>query len=418
MSGNGLPNHQFDGHDNDNRASMGPKVPVSASPSTDRMLSNQPTHLTLAHTKEVFAFFMGNIYATLPIMNFEDFTNRLNRGYGSWDIEFSILGHALDLLRVSYIHALTPTGNTNDIISRMSVIEQLRLAYDYAEDATADTVITSFALFVACTVVEKHRRALLHLSQASKLVDFARTISRVDAMRIQRLKALLFITASAATLLSGDSAWRLDMRSSLDVEGLTSWYGEAGGPGHHTASEDIRNLDRFAVRQLQLMTRMHKISWEGSSGELPSEDDVANTIPNVTLPATPMVRIVTADVCITYLWFSSDRQRVGKRKNCDAIINSDYTVDLAESTGRKTLAWAKSLSQSELRIVGLGKIVDIVENMVHLCSLHPDSTAEVKILAGDLMAAICIADYELAYATTLKRYAVILKLAASICLYV
>ncbi|OIW22788.1 hypothetical protein CONLIGDRAFT_674811 [Coniochaeta ligniaria NRRL 30616] len=421
VSGNTLRDHQHDDDDISSRAWTGIEVPVSASPSdttSDRMSSHPLQHLTLEHTTEVFTFFMHNIYATLPIINFDDFTNRLEQGDGSWDIDFIILGHALDLLHEAYIYTLTPTDGTGNIISRMSVMEQLRCTYDYAEEATANTVIVSFALFVACSVVGKHQRALLYQSEASKLADFARMSSRIEAMRIQRLKALLFVAASASALLSGDSAWRVDMPSSLHVEDLTSWYSAANAPDHHMASDDIRDLDRFAIRQLQLMTRMHMMAGEGSSRELLTEDDVANTISSVTLPATPTVRIVTADLSITQLWFSSDRRRLRNNNNYDSITKLIDAVDLPESTGRKALAWARSLSQSELRIVGLGKMVDIVENMVHLCRLCPNSTAEVEILAGDLMAAIGTADYELKYATTLERCAAILRHTASMCLYV
>lgn len=416
--------HQRDNDDNNSSAWSGIEKPASASPSdtfstsfSNRVPSHPLQQLTLEHTTEVFAFFMHNVYATLPIINFDDFTSRLEQSHDSWDIDFSILGHALDLLHEAYIYTLTPTDGTSNIISRMSVIDQLRCTYDYAEEATANTVIVSFVLFVACSVVEKDRRASLYLSEAFKLANFARASSRIEAMRIQRLKALLFITASASALLSGDAAWRVDIPSSLRVEDLTSWYGATDASDHYVASDDIRDLDRFAIRQLQLMARMYIMAMEGSSRELLTEDDVANTISSVTLPGTPTVRIVTADLSITQLWFSCDRQR-RKNNNDDNITKRIDAVDLPESIGRKALAWARSLSQSELRIIGLGKMVDIVENMVHLCHLCPNSTAEVEILASDLMAAIGTADYELKYATTMERCAAILRHTASMCLHV
>jgi hypothetical protein len=264
-------------------------------------------------------------------------------------------------------------------------------------------VIVSFSLFVAYNVIGKHHRALLYLSEASKLVDFVRTDNHIEIMRINRLKALLFITASAINLLAANAELRVDIPLPLDVDGLISWYDVPGASAIDFAGEDIIELDRFATRQLQLMTRIHLAPMDGTSWGFLDEENVANSISNFTLPATRMVRIVIADLGITQLWFSSDRRRLHNCGDHDAGMHLPQTVNLAESTGRKALAWARSLSQSELRIVGLGKMVDILENMVHLCSLDPQSTGEVQILATDLMAAISTADYESLYATTLTR---------------
>ena len=370
--------------------------------------------MTFERTTEVFGFFMRDIYAVLPVINFDNFTNHLNQDHGNWDVEFSALAHALDMLHESYMYKLTPTGGPRNVLSCISMIEQLRCRYDYAEDPTADTVIVSFALFVAYNVVGKHQRALLYLSEASKLVDFTRTDSPIEAMRIQRLKALLFITTSATTLLSENSAWRVDVPPPVDIEDLISWYSLAGTSAGDMASEDIRDLDQFAIRQLQLMTQIYRSARDGASWDYLGEYNVANSVSSVRLPATRMVRIVIADLSITQLWFSSDKRRLHNSGNYDNILKLCQTANLAETTGRKALAWARSLSQSELRIVGLGKMVDILENMVHLCSLDPNSTAEVEILARDLTTAISTADYEFTYATTLARSAELLKHIANI----
>jgi hypothetical protein len=233
-------------------------------------------------------------------------------------------------------------------------------------------------------------------------------------MRIQRLKALLFITTSAATLLSKNSAWAVDMALPLDAEDLVSWYSVAGASAGDMASEDIRDLDQFAIRHLRLMTQIYRTARGGASWEYPGEDNVASCLSGAMLPATRMVRTVIADLSITQLWFSSDRRRLHNSGNYYDISKQCQNASLAETTGRKALAWARSLSQSELRIVGLGKMVDILENMVHLCSLDPNSTAEVEILARDLMTAISTADYESMYATTLTRSAELLRHMASI----
>lgn len=416
MSSGTVCDHHDDGDEHSSSARTATDVSASTSPSgtpSDDMSSYQSMYMTTERTAEVFGFFMRNIYATFPVINFDNFTSQLNQDQENCDIEFRALAYALDMLHESYTYKLTPAGGTTKILSCMSRVEQIRCRYDYAEDPTANTVIVSFALFVAYNVLGRHQRALLYLLEASKLVEFTPMDSRIETMRIQRLKALLFITSSAATLLSAKSTWRVDVPSPLDVEDLISWYGGAEAPADHGASEDIRELDRFAVHQLQLMTRMHITARHRDSWDFLAEDHVANSASSVTLPATRMVRIVIADLSITQLWFSSDRQRLYDSVTYEDITKRCQPLNLAETTGRKALAWAKSLSQGELRIVGLGKMVDILENMVHLCSLDPSSTAEVEILARDLMAAISTADYEFTHAMTLARSAELLRHIAS-----
>lgn len=368
---------------------------------------------TLERTAEVFDFFMRNVYATLPVINLDSFTRRLNKHPGHWDVEFCTLAFAIDMLHESYKYAVTPTIGTVKTLICMSKIEKLRCRYDFAEHPSADTVIVSFALFVAYSVNGKSRRALLYLSEASRLVEFVQPDNWIETMRIQRLKALLFITASASTLLSANPAWKIDVPLSSDVDELVSWYDMVGTTAIDVASQEIRELDRFAIRQLQLMTRLHLTARNENSRDFLGEADVANSISSVTLPATPMVRIVMADLSITQLWFSSHRRRLYSDGNDDYVLQFGQSVSLAETTGRKALAWARSLSQSELRIVGLGKLVDILENMVHQCTLDPHSTAEVEILARDLISAICTADYGSMYATTLARSAELLRHIAS-----
>lgn len=367
--------------------------------------------MTYEHSVEVFDFFMGNIYATFPVIHFDNFMNHLSHRDADLEDEFCALVYAIDMMRESYNYAINPTAaGKQKIMSCKSDIEELRCRYDFAEHATTDTVIVSFTLFVAYTVLGKQHRALLYLSEASKLVEFVRTSDRIDMMRIGRLKALLFITASAVALLSPDPVLRADIPQRPNVEELISWYDydvTGASAGIDRASEDVRELDRFAVRQLQLMTQIHLAARNRASWDFLGEENVANSIGGVTVPATRMVRIVIADLSITQLWFSSDRRRL--RDSGHDVLNVSEAVNLAENTGRKALAWARSLSQEELRIVGLFKMVDILENMVHLCSLDPQSTDEVEILASDLMAAISTADYESTYSTMLARSAELLK---------
>lgn len=361
--------------------------------------------ITSERTAEVFDFFMRNIYATLPVINFDNFMDRLNLDRGSWDIEFCTLAYAIDMLHESYKYKLSPIEGTQKVISCMSAIEELRCRYDYAEHPTADTIIVSFALFVAYTVMEKHHRPLLYLLEASKLANFVPMNNRIENMRIQRLRALLFITASASTLLSMNSAWTADVPLPLDVEGLISWYDVTGPNDIDMAGEHIRVLDQFAISQLQLMTRIHLTARDGASWDILAEENVANSISSFNLPSTRMVRIVTADLSITQLWFSFYVRRLHNSGKYEDVLKLCQRSTLAESTGRKALAWAKSLSQSELRIIGLGKMVDILESMVYLCSLDHRSADEVEILVRDLMAAISAADYESTYATALARSA-------------
>ncbi|KAL1908380.1 hypothetical protein Sste5344_005908 [Sporothrix stenoceras] len=406
----------------------------------------QHQNLTLEHTTQGFSFFMNTIYATWPVINYDDFTHRLQQGHDAWDLDFGILGHALDLLRETYDYLFVPTDSgTAKVMQRLAIVNQLRCTYDYAEAATADTVIVSFTMFVACIVMGKEQRALLYLSEASRLADFAyaravRGHNKTEAMRTQRLKALLFITATATALLSSDPSWRMDVPSLLRVDDLTSWYGdadieEADTPEGEEVPEqpvdpnkDIRDLDRFAVRQLQLMTRMYMMvgAQSGSStSHLLMEDDVTKNISSVPLPRSPTVRVMVADLSITQLWFSCDRKTgatSGDNNNNNNNNNNSSTgmaveksveEDLPENIGRKALAWARSLSQTELRMVGLGKMVDIVENMVQRSQLgqnqNSTSTAEVAMLADDLMAAIGIADYELRYAAAMAQCAALLR---------
>ncbi|KAK5021680.1 hypothetical protein LTS07_010722 [Exophiala sideris] len=410
-----VSDRNVDDEDDTSGAWTADDVPVSPSCaySNDQIASNNSsgdTYMTSDRTMEVFDFFMRNIYATLPVFNFDNFMRLLHQSHANWDDEFYALAYALDMMHESYKYAITPTAaGKQKVISCKSRIEKLRCRYDYAEHATADTVIVSFSLFVAYIVIGKERRALLYLSEASKLVDFARTSDRIETMRIHRLKALLFITASAITLLSPNPALRADAPSSFEVDELVSWYDLVGASAMDDTGQEVRQLDRFAVRQLQLMTRIHLTARDRASWDILDEQNVANSISSVTLPATRMVRIVIADLSITQLWFSSDRRRLHNTGDHENMLNLCQSGNLAASTGRKALAWARSLSQEELRIVGLFKMVDILENMVHLCSLDPQSTDEVEILARDLMIAISTADYESTFASTLARSAELLR---------
>lgn len=370
--------------------------------------------ITSERTAKLFDFFMRNIYATLPIIHFDKFMNQLNQEQGNWDVEFCALAYAIEMLHESYQYKLTPAAGTEKVVSCISRIEELRCKYDYAENPTADTVVVSFALFVAYSVIGKHHRPFLYLSEASKLVNFVHTNDHIEKMRIHRLKAQVFITASASALLSMNSAWKADVPLPPDVEELISWYDVAEACDIDTASEDVRTLDQFAICQLQLMTRIHLAASDGTSQDFLEEENVANRISNVTLPATRMVRIVTADLSITQLWFSSARRWLQHNYCYDDVLKLGQTGNLAESTGRKALAWARSLSQSELRIIGLGKMVDILENVVHLYSLDPQSADEVEILVRELIDAISAADYESTYATTLARSAELHRHVASL----
>ena len=394
MRNHDSPSHCIDIDTNNTQVSV---------PSALSMSSQHSADITPEHTTEVFNFFMRNVYATLPVIHVENFQSRLKQDHGCWDVDFLLLCHALDLLHESYVVALTPSRGTGKVASRMSIMQQLRCTYDYAEEATADTAIASFSFFVACCVLGKHQRAMLSLSEASKLTGFARTGSRIEAMRIQRLRALLFVTASASAFLAGDSSPKMGIPIP-SVEDMESWY-------DRSAADTVRDLDHFATCQLQQMARMH-MGARGGSREL-AEDDVASiTACSAALPATPTVRIVTADLNITQLWISSDRRLKGS--DCDDVTKISESIDSVERNGRKALAWARSLSQSELRIIGLGKMVDILDRMVHLCDRYPEGTAEAEILARDLMDEISKADYESTYATTLARCAAVLGCTAGL----
>ncbi|CAK7204015.1 hypothetical protein SEUCBS139899_006766 [Sporothrix eucalyptigena] len=361
-------------------------LPVVPAPS----LALTTVHPSVNQTQHDFSFFLHTIYATWPIIHADEFRAKLRRGED--DLDFQLLVHALDLLQQTYLHAFLPTDTTDmRVRARIAAIDQRRCTYDYAETATADTVVVSLALFVACIVLNKNKRALLYLSEAGTLADIVTPRSRIEAMRIQRLQALVFITGGATGLLTGDAAWERSLPQTLRVEDLQSWY-DSEDDEKEGGDNTVRDLDRYAVRQLRQMTRTY-MARQGCFGGwadliLPDEDHT------MSLPGTPTVRITTADVRITQLWFSCERRP------------NNTATDLPESIGRQALAWARSLAPNELRIVGLGKMVDIVASLVQRCGsgngLHMD-TGEVALLATDLMAAIGTADYEGKYTTALAE---------------
>ena len=162
-------------------------------------------------------FFFVHMYPTMPVLQRDQFQNIL--GIMGQSVEAYCLVTALCAFMLIQpgiaSHVQTTDEPTSSIINPkmgaalMDETVRIRKGYDYVENPTVHTVITSFFLFGSCFGLNKHNAGWFHLREATALAQILGMQDEntylfgdlVENSRKRRLFWLLFVTERSVGIL-------------------------------------------------------------------------------------------------------------------------------------------------------------------------------------------------------------------------
>ena len=261
-------------------------------------------------------------------------------------------------------------------------VESSRLCYDFGDPATLDGVVASLCLFTAYNVLEKHNRAFLYLDEAITLFEMV-PVSEQEEQRRLRIEWVLFNTEAAAlAIYASQNRRRRSRKPSLHITVQQGFGADA-------------ESDRVATQLLRRLTQIHLA--EDADGlediNIESEDDM-ETLFGAVLREHRYSRIQAADVIMTRQWQLSSKLVASHR---DRSSTSRLPAAVVEPLGIAAMSSICLLKEGELRIVGLGKLAWLAQNIYALAG----QTKCQDIIRG-LTGALVREDHERTFAIQLN----------------
>lgn len=321
------------------------------------------------------------MYLIFPIVSYDALVSKVALDL-NWrlDPDFRTLLYALNLFNVSADHRMQ-RQDPSELTVLARQVERSRLCYDFADPATLNSVVVSLSLFTAYNVLEKHNRAFLYLHEAITLFEAVPgPLSEAEESRKHRLGQVLFNTESATlAIYATDPGRRLQEARKPYITGerpstSMTWQ----GPERHAALYLLDQLTR--IHLAEDADQMTTISVEADPSQMmPAPED--------TSPGQLRYwRLQSADVAITLQWqLSRMLLGISSYKPSSGASPRYRTSHL----GVTAISHIYSLSEGDLRIVGLGKVAGLALNLSMLanCSWQQD------VLRG-LTNAVLREDYE------------------------
>lgn len=338
-------------------------VPIEASQDHPRASPNLQYE---EHVWSILNNFFETMYLIFPIVSYDALVSKVALDL-NWrlDPDFRTLLYSLNLFNVSADHRMQ-RRDPSELTVLARQVERSRLCYDFADPATLNSVVVSLSLFTAYNVLEKHNRAFLYLHEAITLFEAVPgPLSEDEESRKHRLGQVLFNTESATlAIYATDPGRRLQEARKPYITGegpstSMTWQ----GPERHAALYLLDQLTR--IHLAEDADQMTTISVEADPSQMmPAPED--------TSPGQLRYwRLQSADVAITLQWQLS-RMLLGiSSYKPTSGASPRYR---AGHLGVTAMSHICSLSEGDLRIVGLGKVAGLALNLSMLanCSWQQD----------------------------------------------
>ena len=328
--------------------------------------------------------YFDSLYMTFPVLSYDRLISRFITE-PDWlavpDLRTLLL--AIRLLNAAGRYRMGTTERS-DLEDRIHQVEQSRLDHDFAENVSLDSVVCSLFLFTAYNVLSKHNRAFLYLDEAISLFEMVTLDRNIEEERKLRIEQVLFNTEAATHAIYAPASRMRRARVPIiqterNVTGLAANF----------------EFDRVASHLLRSLTQINlaQDARQPEEAEGDSEGDI-----EVLLGAGKQQHryscIQAADVVVTRQWRLSSRlveQKLG------ALTGERPSQSLIERLGIAAMSWICPLRDGELRIVGLGKLAGLVQN---ICILGNQAACRYA-LAG-LTSAIMREDHERTFMPSLN----------------
>jgi hypothetical protein len=330
--------------------------------------------------------FFDTLYMVFPIVSYEHLTMRLIMEPNWTDVpDLRVLLLAIQLLNAAGRYRM---GAENTFVLRNLIhqVETSRLHHDFAENVSLDAVVCSLCLFTAYNVLEKHNRAFLYLDEAMSLFEMVPPCVGPEERRRLRIEQVLFNTEAATHAIYAPQTRKL--RARTPSIGLDQAIAELAPNA---------DSDGIAIHLLEGLTQINLARDARGLEELNkrSENDV-ETLFGAGIKQHRYSRIQAADVVITRQWRLSST--LLEDNISGTVSQGSPLASVAERLGIPVLSWICLLRDGELRVVGLGKLVGLVQN---ICMLNRQDNSRY-VLAG-LTSAITQEDHDRTFAPALNQ---------------
>lgn len=348
--------------------------------------------------------FFQDSFQSYPIIHLDSMLWKIRQGVFLCDTEFRTLVLSLALMNETRKFRGSPElGSTRlDLLSR--TIEGLRTGLDYhfSEPNSLDTVIVSLFLFVAYVARGRHTRAFVYLTEAIGLLDLVDLPpDAVEAARYRRLEHVLYIAESATASVFGWKRRKLARRPQTPRDGSHALAlrhdGYAGGPDEQEWPPgldpgDVALRDARALELLLAMTRVYTAS---NVIEVPNL-----AVGNLVVPTDTQ----TADLAITRLWklASHWREAVVTAPGSFPVLDGNLDFTLRE-LGATAVCWSRAIPPSQLRNVGLRKIVALADELIHIATTTGHLAGHIDMI-GALMQLVAERDYDGRFVSELSAF--------------
>lgn len=375
------------------------------------------------------ARFFSESYERYPVIHPPTVLRKLDEGVHLKDVEFRTL--VLSMAMMNYARQFRAEGWSSSCAKERlrtlaSVIEALRMKNEavchFSVKPSLDTVVVSTFLFMAYIALRQHNRAFTYLTEAIGLLDMVTDLpDAVEVARMLRLEHLLFVTESATVLVFGWRRRRLaripsvsDFQSCLAMRWacITAPSISQTLPWEDWCDMDFPDLDRRALKLLLSMSRLFtSLEWcEASNNGVGKSDrgvmrkmaadtevgvDVDDTCVELGSTSTQL-----ADLRLTQYW----RRAVHWRQSAHCGQPPAYFARMDEDIQRlssATVRLGRRLGCEQLRVIGLGKILALTDEIVSSSTVAGRPSATLIRVIGNLMYLVAEADYERNYAAQL-----------------
>lgn len=364
---------------------------------------------------EVSLFFRQG-YVVYPILHYATVMREIDQEKHLYNPEFRSVVLSIVMLNEACKVRLSPQHDQGAIKSLARTVENLRtnsVDYHFADNPSLDALVVSLFLFIAYNVMDKHSRAFCYLTEAIGLFDLLGEFSDpVNIVRQKRLRYVLYITESATVSIYGSQRKRMisDCPSiPPDLSSLLSWHGQETEEQHSITGgivdADMANIDKHAVDLLIRMTRLHLAITVSEVAKITVDNKLMTSMTRPqecdTGPANSYCDTQIADVAITRQWklaglWWNDISRQPALSFSDGLVNK--TIEMLAMTA---LTWGRTLKPGHLRIVGLGKVVQLADSICNISS-KLGSVSSCTATIRHLIQTVAETDYDRYFAPQLS----------------
>ncbi|KIW32087.1 uncharacterized protein PV07_03659 [Cladophialophora immunda] len=332
--------------------------------------------------------FFDTMYVVFPVLSYASLATRLIIE-PAWRAipEFRTLLLAIQAVNAASQFRMAP-GNKEHLSELIIQVERSRLDYDFADPATLDAVVISLFLFTAYNVLERHNRAFLYLDEALSLLEVVEPSDEEERRRKIQIEQVLFNTEAATLAIYANKGRRRRARRPRKIPGVPTMASHALGA--------IDESDRVALHLLRRLTEIHLAENADAFEEIDieSEADMA-TLFGAVFRRHRYSRIQAADVVVTRQWQLSTKLVASLREGLGVSPTLRKSV---EFLGLAAMSWICLLGEGELRIVGLGKLSGLAQNIYMLAG-----RGQCQYILGGLAGAVIKEDHEKIFAPQLAE---------------